>query len=1060
MLRGIRRDGRGVARRAAKWLGLVAGVVALGVALAQDPGGAAGGGQAPPTQPGQAPPTQPGQTPPPTDPGQAPPTQPADAQPTTPPSVTQVAGEEATEVQKLPLFGYDYFEQARVAIRARLEAIANQTQAPVAPATSVVPPNVFISAPDRYQLGPGDTFTARVSTPVREPRDYNLRVDDRGTVLVPEGGQRLVVRGMTLRQAEAAIQNRMREVVRGADVVLTLDELRTISVAIVGESFAPGNYEVPAVTTLFNAIYYTGGPTDRGSLRRIQLRRAAGRTETFDFYTFLLEGDNSADVPLQPGDVVFIPPAESRVQVRGEVYRPAVYEIRAGETLRTVLGFAGGVKPSGVAQRVSVESFRPGQERRLIDVDVTDPSDAMAVEDPMLFDGDVVDVLSVRRVVTNAVTLVGPVDQPGTYAVTPGMTVADLIELSRGLLPDASRRADIQRLMPDSSRQLIRVDLTAALTRDPNANPTLEPNDQVRVYTINELAGFDERTVIVEGAVRRPGTFTRAEGMNVLDVILQAGGLLPEAALESAFIQRENPDGTPGPLVRVDIRQALAGNPIHNVLLENRDVLRVFTVREATFVPSESVEVVGAVQRPGTFRRGEGMTVKDLLDQAGGPLPSAFMERAFLQRKNLDGTVGPLLTLDLNRVMTEDPEHNVPVNPLDTLNVYTKEQAEFRPAQTVRVEGGVQRPGTYPAAEGMTLEDVIALAGGLRPDAAGYAEVSAAYQLAGTPPTRVDFTGDVGSWALPSVGLNAGDFVSIPRRSDIITAPQLVTILGAVTNPGTYAISKRGERFSDLIDRVGGLDANAFPEGAEFIRDPQFLTSDAQERLQPRIVQVLSAVASDQYKRAQALLDMDRLRIISSGGKSIGANSGLAGAAQPAGQPIEVGPSLDQALAKALSSEGVTAARLLTEKELLPAGTLNVSLESALRRPGGREDIELMDGDVIFIPERPTTVAVTGAVVVPSSVLFEGGKPIEYYLQRAGGLTFDADRENVLIIRATGELLRYRRGTRIFLGDTILVPTKVQAVRFREDKSFIDSLSTGITTAATTLAIIRLLGGN
>lgn len=1015
----------------------------------QDPGG---GPQVDPTQAGQTPPPDPTKVDPtkvdPTkvDPTQVDPTKTADLPPVAAPDQA-VPGE---AIPERALFGYDYFAQARKAIDARAAALA-QSGAKADAFDQLVGVNVSATTPERYQLGTGDQLVVRVWSDVREPENFELRVDERGGVFVPVSGDRLVVRGMTLSQVERTLRERLAEVVRDAKVSVTLGELRTVSVTVAGESYAPGNYQVPSVATLFNLLYGTGGPSDNGTLRSIQLKRSNGSTRVFDFYSFLLRGDASADIPLQPGDVLFIPPVQARVRVRGEVFRPATYEIKQGETLRTVLGFAGGVKPSGVAQRVSLESIRPGMERRLVDVDLTQKTPA---QDPPLFDGDVVEVTSIRPVLKNAVVLEGEVDQPGQYEVTAGLTFADLIERARGLLPNAGPRADVIRLLPDGTTRLIRVDVGRALLRDPGENVVLEPNDRVRIYDVANFQWMGGRVVHIEGAVRNPGNLTRAEGMRVTDAILQAGGLLPNASLDLAFVQRENPDGTPGPLVRIDLRKAFAQDPTQNVVLQDGDSLRIFTVQDATPLPTESVEVIGAVQRPGTYRRGQNMTVRELLEQAGQPLPNASVEKAYLQRTNPDGTVGPIFVVDLRRALAGDPEANLTLMPGDRLSVYSVDQAGYTGMRTVRITGAVQRPDTYAAAANMTLEQLIGLAGGLQPNSSNHAEIGSAWKPAGTPPTRVEFSGDIGNYRIPNVNIEPGDIVTIPSRGDILAQPAVVTIVGAVAQPGTYLITSPTLRLSELVKRAGGLRDNAFPQGIEYIRSPEYLSTEVQRRIAPRVAEVLKEVAADQYKQAAAMLNIDRLRAVFSNGGSV--TTGGAPAAN-VDQPVETGSALDKALAQILTEEGVTPARPLTDRELLPAGNMSVRMDRALARPRSRDDVIVMDGDVIMVPIRPTTVNITGAVFSPSSVQFEAGKSLDYYLQRAGGATADADSKSILIIRATGELVRDKRGVRIELGDTILVPTKVQAVRISDSKNTLTGALQTVTSAATTLAIIRAI---
>jgi protein involved in polysaccharide export with SLBB domain len=1056
------------------------------------------------------------------------------------------------------VYGRSFFEQARDAVRLR-RANGAGTQVPLDALEGSIGPDQMAGArvggvvPERYQLGSGDSLTIRVSSPVIEPRVVTARIDATGSVLVPETGRRIVARGQTLAQFEAQLRAEVRRGLRDAEVSVQLAELRSVPIVIMGEAFAPGTYQMPAVVTLFNALYAAGGPGDNGTFRRIQLRRNGLPTRTIDLYRLLINGDARQDVPLQSGDIIMIPPADRMVTVRGEVKRPAIYELVAGERLRDALRYAGGARPTGVTQRVAVESVRPGIERRLIDADLVRNSEN---DNPVLYDGDAVEIFSIRDVVANTVRVEGAVDQPRTFAYAKGMTVSKLLEAARGTLPDASlERADLFRFNPDGSYTLIPVSLGLAAKRDPRYDVAIQPNDRLVVYRLSDVQWMGSRSVSVVGSVRRPGSFYRANGMTLRDLLIQAGGLSPEAYDQVAFLQRTNPDGTPGPLVRVnlaklaagntqenvvltdrdtlrvqsitefqavpeqqveltgafqrpgryglssnmtvkdavelagnfaleaaperaflqrtnadgtpgplitvDLTKAIANDPAHNLPLQPRDRLTVYTVAEAGFMPTQRVEIVGDVQRPGIFTRASNMTVRDLLTLAGGPLPTAERGKAYLQRVNQNGTMGPLSVIDLDKAMAGDPAHNLTLNPSDKLSVFSITETQFRVAETVTIRGAVQRPEIYPRSSNMRLRDLISLAGGILPNAAEELEIGRAWAPRGTPYERIRVM-DVITQDSSNVELKPGDVVTVPQRSDMRAQPRLVTILGAVQYPGPYMLTGEQDHVSDLVKRAGGFTPRAFPRGAEFVRNPELLSTPLQKRLQPELSETLRLVSDDEYRRAYALADLDRLRIVFSSGASISSSGQIVvptggGIGSTTSRDFQPGQSLDQALAQALRSEAVTRARELKERDLIPAGNLNVELAKAVKRPGSQEDVVLADGDVIIVPEEPTTVSVTGAVVRPSSVLFVPGKPLSYYIDRSGGVTNDAALESIVIVRATGALQRYHKGVKVELGDNILVPTKVMATRLQEKQNVLSQLTNTVTSAGLTYAVIRSL---
>ncbi|CAN5702281.1 hypothetical protein BH11ARM2_BH11ARM2_06710 [soil metagenome] len=948
-------------------------------------------------------------------------------------------------------YGFAFFAPARTMVDARRGTTVG--------ADSFMGGGVAGAVPERYQLGPGDKLVLSVSSPFMTPADRPVTVDPRGYVRTEGLRAPLLARGLTVGQLESALRNALTQTVRGVRVTVALSELRSIGVQVLGESYAPGAYQMPSTVTLFNALYASGGPSDIGSLRRIGLKRANAPTREFDLYRLLLKGDGSQDVPLQPGDVIFIPPASGRVRVGGEVVRPAIYELKSGERLKDALAFAGGVLPSGIARKVAVTSVRPGAERVLLDVDATGKG---LVANPILYAGDGVEVYPIRSELANVATVEGAVTTPRGYAVRAGMRVRDLIESARGLLPEAyAARADLFRQNPDGSSVLLRVDLEKALTGDPAQNVPIRSKDRLVVYRADDVRFSGARRVVSAGALRRPGTFERADGMTLSDLILRSGGLAPDAFLDRAVLRRTSPDGTPGPLVPVDLAALLKGVPSANLPLQDLDEFRVDTLAEASYRPERTVELAGAVQRPKAYPLAEGMKLSDLVRLAGGPLPDAETRAVFVQRANPDGTQGPLLTLDLAKALAGDPANDIALQSRDRVSVFTQKEAAFRIEETVRISGAVQRPGSFPRASNMRLSDLLKLAGGIVPTAAEKLQVAHAFQTVGTPPELYDTVEVLGGRVDPA--LQPGDVVSLPVRSEVREQPLIVILNGAVKYPGPYIIDGRTMRISDVVARAGGLTIEAFPRGAQFARSPSLLQNEPQKQLAPRILEALRLVSDDEYKRAAALADMDRLRVIFSNGASITTNSapllpGAGGTTVIGGnQGFTPGASLDQALAQALRTEAATKARPFTPGDLVPIGNLGVRMENALRRPGSSEDIVLKDGDVLTIPERPTSVTIAGAVVVPSSVVFDGGQGLDYYLQRAGGTTNDAETKSIILVRASGELVRYRPGVKVELGDTIIVPTKAMAVRLAERRSEVDRVAQTVTSAGITVALLRAL---
>ena len=952
----------------------------------------------------------------------------------------------------LEVFGYNYFAAARetVALKAKLksENLTLKDKESISAVDKLVTPNqitfqdIALPAPDRYQLGPGDKLIIRYSSPTLEVQDKAVTVDALGNLFVPVTGTKLVVRGMTLLQVQSALEKEMARAIRNVTVTATLSELRTMSVSIVGEITLPGNYQFPSVITLFNALLSAGGPTFRGSIRNIEVRRSNAKAIQIDLYKYLLNGDASQDIPLQPGDLILIPPMNKMVGARGAVNREMVFELKNDERLSDLLKMAGGAQADALLERVEVSSVQQDVERQLLNYNLSKG------ENPILKNGDVLKVYTLRPDNQNTITVEGAVDQPRAYPFTKGMTVATALDLARGLLREAYlERADLVRENPDKTISLIPINLQKALRREPSDDLPLQRYDRIKIYGEAEVKWLDSRYVELKGAVRKPGRFVRMDSMRLSDLILQAGGLLPEASFEKIFVFKKNSDGTEGQLLKIDGGKALFQNDANNILLEDRDLILVYTKEQAEYKENAAFTIEGAIQSPGKYTRAKDMTLKDAVEVAGGYLPTASIETIYIFRKNPDGTEGPLLKVDGTKLLS-DGGSTIPLTDRDQIVVYKKDEVKYRPSQSVTIFGAVLKPGTFPRSSGLTLKDLIAIAGGTKPGSSSKVILSHARVKAGTP-NEIYSLSDVLAGKV-SYLIQDGDIVSVPSDSDFQETAQFVVLDGQVKNPGTYPITRRGETIKDLIERAGGLTNDAWVEGAAFVRNPKLLVTDSYTRLSPRIQAAIKEVQDRQYERALAKSDLDKARALAST-QQAGATSGSLSIAALNPNTAVQAAALDKGpnplVAQQLGlRETVSPARVVSATDF--GGNLPVRLDSALRNKNSADNLILRDGDVINIPLKPVTVGVAGAVLLPSNQLYASGKTLKYYLDRSGGFSSDADINQVFIIRPTGNVTRAKSSTMIQLGDTIFVPTKVMVTNLTDGTATFEKIVQQITSGA------------
>jgi protein involved in polysaccharide export with SLBB domain len=848
----------------------------------------------------------------------------------------------------------------------RQDAATQQETEPVNAFADVADPltqlfhNVSASVPANYQLSGGDRITVRYWSSRQEARTITQTLDAQGALTIEDFGS-VVLRGQTADQAEKTLRTHLRRYLRAAEVSVTLGKLRTMPILVSGEAFQPGTYTVPAIATAYNVLYAAGGPTREGSLRNIEIRRAGRLVGTLDIYKLLLVGTQAGDIALQPGDLIYIPRRQSRVIVRGEVLNPAVFELDPHETLHDALGYAGGVKPSAVDQRIQINTLVPGSARILHDVDLKSGDAAQKLA---LYDGDEVEVFSVRPLVVNRVTVEGAVDQPSDYALEPGMRVSDLLKRARGPVSEAYlTRADLFRWNPDNTTTLIPVNLEKALAHDPDADITLARWDRLKLYTREEVAWTGQRTVTVRGAVQRAGTYNHSANMRVSDLLLQAGGPTPDAFLDRAMLLHQNGDGSYA-LEYVKLADVLGGNATHDPQLRDNDVLAVYRVGEAQFEPEHVVTIRGAVVAPGPYPRTEKMHLTDLMQMAGGFLPNAR----------------PKVTVTHARRIVDGPD-------------------------------------------GATLSVAVA------------------------------FDEHQRCAAKDDVALEDGDVVTIQGFGGYQDHVHTITILGAVNNPGPIPITAKNMRLSDAIRAAGGLRPEAFPQGAEFNRDPKELATTEQQTLAQTIERLNTLLNQNTYNRERGKSQIERLKAA----KDANSGGGLLGGAT--GASSAPNPTADALATQIAQQELVSPPRKLTLDELSPNGNIAINLPEALRRPNGNDDLLLVDGDRITIPEKPTTVQVVGAVLHGRGVLYKPGASLDYYVSEAGGFAPDAAKDRITVIHAGGGLKPANQVRNLQAGDVLLVPTRVLAEKISENSNSFNNIFSSLTNSALLFKVVGSVFG-
>ena len=524
-----------------------------------------------------------------------------------------LAEEEPTDtVPEIKIFGHDIFN-------------SNETL--------TFEPNTNIGTPQNYRLGPGD----EVIIDIWGANEEHLRqvISPEGSIMIDQLGP-VYLNGMTINAANNHIRNAFSRKYAGVndeetDVQLTLGEVRSVIVNVLGEVETPGTFLVSPFSSVFNALYLAGGINDIGSLRNVQVLRNGRKVADVDIYDLIMNGKSADNITLQEGDIVIVPPYEQLVNITGNVKRPMYYEMKPEETVATLINYAGGFAGDAYSGMVRLERHN-GLENELYNV-----------EKPQfntyhLQDGDVVTVGTVLDRYTNKVELQGSVLRPGMYAIGPQVsTVSELIAVAEGLKEDAyTGRALLYREGPELQLQVMAVDLGDILSgRTPDIK--LQKNDVLMISSIDEI--IERGYITIDGLVAFPGEYPYAENYSLEDVILAAGGLLEGASTAKVDIARRitDPAATEqttqtAEIFTVSIDRSLKMGTGVNFKLQPFDMIHVRT--SPGYEVQQTVSVNGEVLFAGDYvleKRNERLS--DLVNRAGGILQEAYVKGAYLERK-------------------------------------------------------------------------------------------------------------------------------------------------------------------------------------------------------------------------------------------------------------------------------------------------------------------------------------------------------------------------------------------------------------------------------------------
>jgi polysaccharide export outer membrane protein len=614
---------------------------------------------------------------------------------------------------------YDMYVQAavnnRTPERFGLEVFQNGTRD-----TDAIPMDLP-AGPD-YVVGPGDGLSINLWGGIS---GRMTRVVDReGRINLPEAGP-LQVSGKSLGDVQSAVEHMLRTQYRDTSADVSLAKLRTIRVYVVGEVAQPGAYDVSSLSTPLSALFEAGGVTPRGSLRRLQHFRGKQLIENVDAYDLLLRGVNPEAQRLENGDSLLVKTLGPEITVTGMVRRPAVYELNGETSLEDAVELAGGILPAATLKHVEVQRLVEHEKRTMLSLALPADGDPLNVEKQLagfqIQAGDEIHIFPIAPYNESIVYLQGHVLRPGKYSYHEGMKLTDVLGSYKDLLPEPSAHyGEIIRLnAPDFHPSVESFDLTAAMA-DPSSAPKLQPMDTVRIFSRFQFEAPPE--VSVDGDVRMPGIYRLSGEARLRDAIFLAGGVAPDASLESAQLFRSEADGTMK-IFSVNLSAALSGSPSANILLNPRD--RLLIHHNLSLSDPATVSITGEVAKPGKYPLTSNMHLEDLIQAAGGLKRSADPQMADLTRYS-EGDAPSVVTYSspvaLSAVMQGDSRENISLKDGDVLSI--RETPGWNDiGAKVALRGEVVHSGSYGIRSGERLSTVLERAGGFGPNAAPYGAV-------------------------------------------------------------------------------------------------------------------------------------------------------------------------------------------------------------------------------------------------------------------------------------------------------------------------------------------------
>ena len=638
-------------------------------------------------------------------------------------------------------------------------------------------PNLNLPTPVNYVIGTNDELLIDISG--LYDVTYKLKVTPDGLIRIPNTGL-IKVGGLTFEKATKTIEKELSKYYSGiptgeTKVGVNLGNIRSIKVTAAGEVSYPGTYTLPSLATVINALYSCGGPNKIGSMRSIKVVRESKTVAEVDFYQFLMTGTLENNIVLQDNDILIVEPNRNEIVVDGSIKRRGIYEIVPGESLSDLLHYAGGLR--GDANRNKITIYRyTGAQRTIIDA-----SESLAASTGLMA-GDSIFVSKIEDIYDNRVELAGAVKAPGTYALTPDLTIKSLIDKAGGVQDEAFLNVvTIQRQKKNENPEMISFNLGKILKGE-NPDLALVNGDYIMIDSLKNF--MDEQFVTIQGKVKKPGRYPLNMKMNVRDLVFLAKGFTDGAETDNIQIVRiiKDPsrmeEGSKKSLTfTVSLDKDLNfDDDAGTMYLENGDLVIVRSIEGIEPIRMASIE--GEVKNPGFYTvEHKNIRVSDLLERTGGFTPYASISSAYLIRNEenwvSDNPMAKIFTRNLRRILQSTSESTLDLAVLSKMQI-----------------GGI--------AELNALDTIT-----------NYASVKDIQELlyaAGVVSLDLDeIMKHPGS--LKDLFVESGDVIVVPKKS------QTVKVIGEVMYP-SFVVHSSTNSFKDYVVSSGGFSNKALKKNA------------------------------------------------------------------------------------------------------------------------------------------------------------------------------------------------------------------------------------------------------